>query len=312
METVSLRQAFQRYLANEKHYSAQTVTAYLSDFDQFVAFLEEAGIATLGDVTYRDIRLYLAELHRKGLARHTVSRHLSSLRSAYHYFVQQGILTENPFLYVQAAKPGLKLPDFFYEDELAPLFEAASGRKPLELRDRALLEFLYATGARVSECTGLELEQLDMTTSMVLLHGKGGKDRYVPFGEYCQRALQDYFANGRANLVRDKDERHVFVNYRGQQLTSQGVEYILNQLVKKSASNLAIHPHKLRHSFATHLLNHGADIRTVQELLGHSSLSTTQIYTHLSKETLRQNYQSYFPRAKRRATPAEPNPQSQQ
>lgn len=299
METISFREAFQGYLTNEKQYSDETIKAYLSDFDRFTDFLTEAGIETLDEVTYRDIRLYLAQLHRQKLSRHSVSRHLSSLRSAYQYFVDQEWLKENPFLYVQSAKAGLKLPDFFYEDELKPLFDATNGRKPLELRNRALLEFLYATGARVSECTHLTLPQLDLTTQVVLLHGKGGKDRYVPFGSYCADALTDYFENGRLSLLRDKEETHVFVNYRGEPLTSQGVEYILDQLVKKSASNLAIHPHKLRHSFATHLLNHGADIRTVQELLGHSSLSTTQIYTHLSKEALRESYQKYFPRAKR-------------
>ncbi|MCI5775827.1 MAG: tyrosine recombinase XerC [Aerococcus sp.] len=296
---VEAYQRFSDYLRNEKHYSEQTVTAYLTDLKQFIQFMDDVGILSFNDVTYRDIRLYLGELYEKKLSRHSVGRHLSSLRAAFQYFMAEGIISDNPFIYIKTAKAEKRLPSFFYESELQPIFDSFTERTPLALRDRALFEFMYATGARVSECTGLTLHALDMTTGIVSLHGKGNKDRYVPFGSFCQEALSDYFDIGRPELTQDDDEQHVFLNYRGEPLTSQGVSYILNQIIKRSASNLSIHPHKLRHSFATHLLDHGADIRTVQELLGHSSLSTTQIYTHISNESLRKSYLEAFPRAKK-------------
>lgn len=290
---------FESYLRDEKHYSEQTIIAYMADLKHFGQFMDNAGILSFNDVTYRDIRLYLGELYEKQLSRHSIGRHLSSLRTAFQYFMDQRMITDNPFIYVKTAKAGTQLPGFFYESELQPIFDSFTERTPLALRDRALFEFMYATGARVSECTGLTLSALDMTTGIVSLHGKGNKDRYVPFGSFCQDALHDYLENGRRELTQDEEEQHVFLNYRGEPLTSQGISYILNQIIKRSASNLSIHPHKLRHSFATHLLDHGADIRTVQELLGHSSLSTTQIYTHISNESLRKSYLDAFPRAKR-------------
>ncbi|OAM71755.1 tyrosine recombinase XerC [Aerococcus loyolae] len=295
----SYRKRLKEYIKDEKHYSDQTLKAYLSDFDEFISFIsDELLISDFKQLSYRDIRLYLSHLQRKGLSRKSLARHLSSLRTAFNRFLDQGLVDDNPFTYVQAAKTGLKLPDFFYEAELDPLFEAAKGPRALDKRNIALLEFLYATGARVSECTNLTIKQVDLKNSIVLLHGKGSKDRYVPFGSYCKKALEEYLEAGRPDLLKGYNHDYVFVNNRGEALTPSGVTYILNDLVKKSASNLDIHPHKLRHSFATHLLNHGADIRTVQKLLGHSSLSSTQIYTHMSKESLRNNYLKYFPRAK--------------
>ncbi|MCZ0716798.1 tyrosine recombinase XerC [Aerococcus kribbianus] len=292
---------FESFLADEKHYSPDTIKAYLNDFAQFQDFMQEAGISNYQELTYRDIRIYLGQLQRQGMSRQSVARHLSALRTAYQVFVKLKLVKENPFHYVSSAKQGLKLPDFFYEEEMEALFAAITGNDPMALRDRALLEFLYATGARVSECRDLTLDQIDFDTDIVLLHGKGNKDRYVPFGRFCRTALKDYLSQGRDNLIAKSQADHdkVFVNHRGQPLTSAGISYILDQIVKKSASHLAIHPHKLRHSFASHLLNHGADIRTVQELLGHSSLSSTQIYTHISKENLRQNYLKFHPRAHR-------------
>lgn len=297
----SYLESFSAYLKNEKYYSPDTVTAYLSDFHQFEAFLSEIEITDFLTVSFRDIRIYLGYLQEKGLSRHSVARHLSSLRTAYQYFLFQGWITENPFQYISTAKAGLRLPDFFYEEELNEIFASLNGTQPLDLRDRALLEFLYATGARVSECCQLCLSQVDLDTGIVLLHGKGEKDRYVPFGHFCQEALQIYLREGRPDLVQKAVTEHakVFVNYKGAPLTSAGVTYILNQIVKKSASHLSIHPHKIRHSFATHLLDNGADIRTVQELLGHASLSSTQIYTHVSKENLKRSYTQFHPRANR-------------
>ncbi len=301
IELTAKGKAFLNYLTNERHYSEETLLAYQHDLEEFADFLSEANVNDLKDLTYQDIRRYLFQLQKKDLAKSSLARRLSSLRSAFNFFQESGWVDNNPFQYVHSPKQGLHLPDFFYEEELLALFEAVQGPEALQQRDRALLEFLYATGARVSECTELSLDQVELDAMVVLLHGKGGKDRYVPFGGPCKEALQTYLAEGRQELLAKSGEDHqlVFVNYKGQGLSREGIAYILKQIVKRSASQLAIHPHKLRHSFATHLLNHGADIRTVQELLGHSSLSTTQIYTHLSKESLRQNYMTFHPRAQR-------------
>lgn len=298
MDTENLLKEFQYYIKSERQYSDKTWQAYQHDIRAFFDFLKKEEIQNLSDITYRDIRLYLVEQQKKGLSRKSISRHLSSLRTAFQFFLHQNKMSENPFQYIKSFKTGLQLPDFFYEEEMNALFQSVQGIEPLDLRNQALLEFLYATGARVSECVALQLSQLDLVNGMVLLHGKGNKDRYVPFGEYARIALERYFEEARDELLGAKKHQYVFVNSRGSKLTPQGVSYILNQLMKKGALAQNIHPHKLRHSFATHLLNHGADIRTVQELLGHSSLSSTQIYTHISNETLRNNYMAYFPRAK--------------
>lgn len=300
-----IKSLFSDYLTHERQYSPETIKAYMADLDNFQAFMKDAGIAQLDQVAYRDIRIYLGNLQRGGLSRKSISRHLSSLRSAYNLLLDRELVSENPFNYVKTAKTGLKLPDFFYESEIQSLFDSVQGNDPIALRNRALLEFLYGTGARVSEVRDLAINQVDLTADMVLLRGKGNKDRYVPIGSFCHDALVDYLENGRSQLMAKghyEDNEHVFlfVNYKGEQLTIQGIAYILDQMVKKSATTLSIHPHKLRHSFATHLLNNGADIRTVQELLGHASLSTTQIYTHLSKEKLRDNYLQFHPHAKKK------------
>ncbi|MEY8370637.1 tyrosine recombinase XerC [Aerococcaceae bacterium 50-4] len=305
MLTQDFKNIFRDYLAHERQYSKETIKAYLTDLDSFQAFTVDAGIDELDQVTYRDIRIYLGNLQREGLSRKSISRHLSSLRSAYNLMLDRGLVSENPFNYVKTAKTGIKLPDFFYESEIQTLFDSVQGTDPISLRNKALLEFFYGTGARVSEVRDLQLGQVDLTADMVLLHGKGQKDRYVPIGSFCHDALTDYFENGRGQLMaksqfNTKEHTFAFVNYKGEQLTSQGIAYILDQIVKQSATTLSIHPHKLRHSFATHLLNNGADIRTVQELLGHASLSTTQIYTHLSKEKLRDNYLQFHPHAKQK------------
>ena len=182
-------------------------------------------------------------------------------------------------------KKQLRLP-VFYEKEMDALFESAQGEQPLDLRNQALLEVLYGTGIRVSECANLTVDAVDFQASVLLVHGKGNKDRYVPFGSFAQDALKDYLENGRA-LLMTKYQKHpyVFVNHHGEQITPTGIEYVLNQLIKKfiKCGNSS---HMLRHTFATHLLNNGADMRTVQELLGHANLSTTQIYAHVTKESL--------------------------
>ena len=190
-----------------------------------------------------------------------------------------------------------KLPQFFYEEELQALFEAAQGEQPLDLRNMALLELLYATGMRVSELTNLERDALDLSYGIVRVMGKGRKERYIPLGSFAQSALETYLETARPRLMKAKDHAVVFVNHRGDPLTEMGVRHILQQIVKKSTLTKSIYPHMIRHTFATHLLNNGADMRTVQELLGHSSLSSTQIYTHVTKDHLLSTYKNAHPRA---------------
>ena len=174
-----------------------------------------------------------------------------------------------------------------------------TGEKPLELRNRALLEILYGSGIRLSECSNLKMSDIDLDSEVMLVHGKGNKERYAPIGSFAHDALMDYVENGRRVLMTKYQKEHdiVFVNHHGEPITPTGIEYVLNQIIKKSSLDSSIHPHMLRHTFATHLLNNGADLRTVQELLGHANLSTTQIYAHVTKESLQKNYRSFHPRA---------------
>lgn len=292
-------QAFLDYLIVERQYSEKTQKAYRDDIRDFLLFLKETGENAYLGVDYQDIRAYLGELHDKSYSRNTTGRKISSLRSFYQFLLKEGLISENPFTYVQMRKNQLRLPRFFYEKEMDALFEAVVGESVLDLRNQAILEVLYGTGIRVSECANLQLSDIDFDLNVMLIHGKGNKERYVPFGAHSEAALQQYLTKSRATIVGKYHKEHhsVFVNHRGDQITPAGISYILSQLIKKSSLTSKIHPHMLRHTFATHLLNNGADMRTVQELLGHSSLSSTQIYAHVTKEKLQHSYRSFHPRA---------------
>ncbi|KRN98374.1 tyrosine recombinase XerC [Companilactobacillus kimchiensis] len=281
------------------HYSKETKKSYLEDIDNFVSFLHQnGGFNGFTPIRRVDVETYLTYLDEKDYADETIARRISALRSFYNFLVKNKFIKSNPFDLVQLRHKGRKLPRFFYEKEMTQLFDAVKGDDPLSLRNSALLELLYATGMRVSECANLLLDQLDFSNGIVLIHGKGDKDRYVPFGSYAQTALETYFDQSRKILMtkNHQDHQFVFVNNRGKGLTSRGIEYILNQIIKKTSLTSDIHPHMIRHTFATHMLEHGADLRTVQELLGHASLSTTQIYTHVTMEHLQKDYKKYFPR----------------
>ncbi|MTD38885.1 tyrosine recombinase XerC [Erwinia sp. CPCC 100877] len=290
---------FLDYLLIERGYSEKTKIAYEEDIRNFFDFLKDSGDADYLSVEHLDVRTYLSFLYDKEYSRNSISRKIASLRSFYQFLLKHEVIKENPFSYVHMKKKQLRLPRFFYEKEMEALFEAVQGNKPLELRNRALLEVLYGTGIRVSECANLTLEQIDFNAHVLFIHGKGNKDRYVPFGSFAEDALKEYLEHSRTLLMEKYQKNHpyVFVNHHGAQVTATGIEYILNQLIKKSSLSSDIHPHMLRHTFATHLLNHGADMRTVQELLGHSDLSTTQIYAHVTKESLQKNYRTFHPRA---------------
>lgn len=290
---------FLTYLIVERGYSEKTKIAYEEDILNYVDFLKNSGDSDYLSVDHLDIRTYLSFLYDQQYSRNSISRKVASLRSFYQFLLKNEEISENPFSYVHMKKKQLRLPRFFYEKEMDALFESAKGSKPLDLRNQALLEILYGTGIRVSECANLTLQSVDFTANVLLIHGKGNKDRYVPFGSFAQDALKEYLELSRTVLMEKYHQEHsfVFINHHGEQITPTGIEYVLNQLIKKSSLNSDIHPHMLRHTFATHLLNNGADMRTVQELLGHSNLSTTQIYAHVTKESLQKNYRSFHPRA---------------
>lgn len=290
---------FLRYLIIERQYSEKTKEAYEEDVLDFFKFLKETGNEDFLEVSIQDIRIYLSYLHDRNYSRNTISRKLSSLRSFYQFLMKNDLITENPFSYIQMKRQQSKLPRFFYEKEIAALFEEAKGEKPLDYRNVAILEVLYGTGIRVAECTNIKLKDIDFETCVVLIFGKGGKERYVPFGAFANDAIETYLEKSRTPLMTKYGEDHdfLFVNNRGAPITEAGIQYVLKKIIEKSSLTTDIHPHMFRHTFATHLLNNGADLRTVQELLGHSSLSSTQIYTHVTTDTLQKSYRHFHPRA---------------
>lgn len=290
---------FMNYLIHERHYSDLTKKAYLEDIQAFSVFLKETGNDDFLSVTLPDARIYLGFLNDKGYSRTSISRKISSLRAFYQFLLNNELANDNPFSYLNMKRKGLRLPTFFYDQEIKQLFEAASGTTLLDYRNMALLEVLYGTGIRVSECVGLRVEDVDFEMGVMLVTGKGNKERYVPFGHYASIALQEYMEKTRTELMTRyaKEHTYVFINHHGEQITSAGVQYTLNQIIKKSTLTSNISPHMFRHTFATHLLDNGADMRTVQELLGHKSLSSTQIYAHVTKEHLQSDYKRYHPRA---------------
>ena len=293
---------FLTYLQAERRYSANTVKAYQEDIQEFIQFmLDNGGLKSFTAIDHLDVRVYLSFLYDAHYSRTSTARKISSLRSFYGFLVKNDLVKDNPFVYVNLKKHPSTLPRFFYDKEIDELLKTASGdgSQPLQFRDRALLEMLYATGMRVSECAGLRYSDINCATHMILVHRKGDKERYVPFGKYAADAVAAYEKQCRTPLMNQYQQQHdyVFINRYGHPITGAGIEYALKQVMKRSSLTGDIHPHMLRHSFATTMLNGGADLRTVQELLGHSSLSTTQIYTHVTKENLQASYRNFFPRA---------------
>lgn len=291
--------AFENFLKVEKNASPLTIKSYIDDIKQFYLFLNKELVNHVEDVRYSHIRIYLTDLYKQELTRRTVSRKLSSLRSYYRYLEQEGVVTSNPFNHVVMPKAQKNLPDFFYEEELVKLFEVEDLRTPIGQRNQAIIELFYATGIRVGELVKIHKNDIDFSINTILIHGKGNKERYVPFGSFAQHALIMYLDDGRKDLLAKSsdDTDNVFLNNRGKPLTERGVRYILNEMIKRASLTSTIHPHKLRHTFATHLLNEGADLRTVQEMLGHESLSSTQVYTHVTKDYLQNVYKNAHPRS---------------
>ncbi|MGJ0143992.1 MULTISPECIES: tyrosine recombinase XerC [Staphylococcus] len=280
----------------ERNFSAHTLKSYHDDLVQFNHFLEQE-LLNLRTFEYKDARNYLSYLYSQNLKRTTVSRKISTLRTFYEFWMTQDETIINPFVQLVHPKKENYLPQFFYEEEMEALFETVAKDTKKGLRDRVILELLYATGIRVSELVNIQLKDIDMSLPGVKVLGKGNKERFVPFGEFCRQSIEQYLREFKP--IQHTKHSFLLVNMNGAPITERGVRYVLNDVVKRTAGVTEIHPHKLRHTFATHLLNQGADLRTVQSLLGHVNLSTTGRYTHVSNQQLRKVYLNAHPRAKK-------------
>lgn len=292
---------FLNYLTVEKAASALTTENYRRDLESFAAFLRERARteAAWENVGPLDVRAYLALLKEKNYARRTVARRISALRSFYKFLVRENILESSPLAKIGTPKLDKRLPSFLAETEIDELLQLPQDDL-LGRRDQAILELLYASGCRVSELVGLQLERVYLDERFVILLGKGNKERVVPLGHSCCTALAAYYPARQELLAKNKIEEHsfLFVNNRGGVLTDRSVRRILDKYISQLALRKHVSPHTIRHTFATHLLAHGADLRVVQELLGHANLSTTQIYTHVTTERIAAVYKENHPRAK--------------
>lgn len=287
---------FLKYIDLEKNYSNYTLINYKDDLSFYLDFLNKENIDVL-DSDYKVIRNYLSYMYNKKYSSKTISRHISSLRSFYKYMLKENYIVKNPMTLISNPKQESKLPHFLYYNELETILNIPDKSTPLGQRDSVILELLYSTGIRVSELVNVKLKDINLSTRKIRILGKGNKERIVLYGEYLKNLLDIYLNDGREKLVKNNQE-YLVLNKNGSGLTTRGVRVIIDNILKKGEIDFHISPHVLRHTFATHMLDSGADLKSVQELLGHENLSTTQIYTHISNERLRKVYLSTHPRAK--------------
>ena len=290
---------FLDYLTYERNVSINTIGAYRTDLESFVSFLcndyftlgrDQLELRKVDNLT---IRAYLAHLAHRKLSRSSVARHLSALRTFFRYLMREGAVDANPARVVATPKREKHLPSVMQPADVALLLEQPDLSTPLGLRDQAFLELLYASGLRISELVGIDLDDIEVRAKLVKVRGKGSKERIVPFGSKAEQAVRAYLPTRHA----PPDENALFVNYKGDRITARSVRRLFDKYVRAAALRAGISPHTMRHSFATHLLNAGADLRGIQELLGHASLSTTQKYTHLNDGELLKVYKKAHPRA---------------
>lgn len=289
--------AFLRRLKTERRLSPHTVEAYERDLKALLTFCEREQIASFRALDSFGVRRFAAESHRKGLSARSVARRLSAVRTFLNFLIETGVLKSNAGVHVQAPKAPRRLPATLDADQVASLL-AISGDDPVTLRDRAILELFYSSGLRLAELVGLELGDVDAPDRTVRVVGKGSKARVVPVGKEALAALRDWLAV-RSELARG-GETALFVGRRGVRLGRRRVQKLVNEWAKRQGAPTRVHPHMLRHSFATHVLESSRNLRAVQEMLGHASLSTTQVYTHLDFQHLASVYDQAHPRARRR------------
>lgn len=285
------------HLAVERGLAQNTLVSYRADLSSYIDFCKRKGLSSLEEAD-RDVImsfLFHLQLNRKSPA--TISRNLASIRSFYRWALREGVFTKDPSVDLESPKLAQKLPRVLTTGEVELLLSQPMSGEPAGLRDKAMLELLYATGIRVSEITSLNIEQVNLENGFIRCLGKGAKERIIPVGDTAVRFLKEYLARGRSKLEKTGSTRALFVNQHGRRLTRQGFWKILKKYASKAKIKAEITPHTLRHSFATHLLENGADLRSVQEMLGHADISTTQIYTHLTKKKLKEVYDRTHPRA---------------
>ena len=299
-------QDFQIYLEVEKNVSVHTRIAYIADIQEFARFLQDNNFIKNQDeiinAETETIREYLSWLYRQKVKKVTVNRKVSSLRAFYKYVLRQGRINNNPAQMIQTLKTEKYMPSFLSIDEMFELLKTQNDNLVLSLRNRAMLEVFYSSGLRLSELAGLDLIDLDFKQKLVKVRGKGRKERIVPIGGAALKAVQEYLDKiGEIRQDEDRDifKKPLFINARGKRITSRSIARIVNEVTGKSGIGRKISPHALRHSFATHLLNAGADLRSIQELLGHESLSTTQKYTAVNINRMMEIYDKAHPRAKK-------------
>lgn len=293
-------QKFLDTLAIQKQYSPNTIEAYGRDIHEFTNYLNSEALSGYEDADYLFIRSYLGKLYDEHFEASTIARKLSSLRSFYDFLLHEQVVTDNPFNLVHAPRQPKKNPDFLFYEEIDALLDKIDTQTDLGLRNRAILELMYASGLRASEVVALQLHDIDRSRMLLKIMGKGKKERYVPFHELALHCLDRYIQEARPALLTHAHDKHdyVFVNKNGHPLTTRGLRDIIDRVALETGIGRHLHPHTIRHTFATHLLDQGAELRFVQEMLGHSNLSTTQIYTHVSKEKLKNTYMASHPMAK--------------
>ena len=281
----------------ERNVSPRTFEAYQRDLNQYLAFIVEKGVDALGEISQMHIREYIRTLNDRGLATSSIARIFSSIRSYHKFLSAEGIIKENPTLVLTSPKAPKKLPEVLSETEIAAITKAVDESSQFAKRDKAIIEMLYSCGLRVSELCDLKISNLFLDDDMIRIMGKGSKERLLPIGGTAKRYLNDYLTYTRPGFLKNTGSSSVFLSRNGKPLTRAMVNIILNKWVHASGITKPVSPHTLRHSFATHLLEGGADLRFVQALLGHSDISTTQIYTHLDKHHLKEVYKTHHPRS---------------
>ncbi len=294
MINIEYLEKYLKYLKYQKNYSDFTICSYENDILEFLSFLKEHNLDIL-NIDYTNTKIFLKELNNKKNKTSTLSRKISSLRSFYNFLINNNYLDNNPFILVKLPKKEKHLPRFFQYNELEQLLSIPNLNTALGQRDKAILEVLYASGIRVSELINIKIT--DINGEEIKVFGKGSKERIVMIGDYARDSLDLYLNNGYKTLNK-KNNSYLFLNSNGEKLTTRGIRYILDKIIKQTSLDKKISPHMLRHTFATHLLNEGCDLLSVQELLGHENLSTTAIYTHITTDYLKNVYYKAHPRAK--------------